>query len=74
MSSAKKSDSTVRLEEEKLAHALISRGLLSAEDVQALPPAAKGATGSEAFLARLVAAGLLTANQAIDSVVTTCSL
>jgi serine/threonine-protein kinase len=53
-----------RLDEERLAHALISRGLLTREEVQSCPASPQGQLGAEALLARLVAAGLLTANQA----------
>ena len=52
------------LDEERLAHALISRGLVTREEVQQCPPAADGETGPEALLARLVDANLLTASQA----------
>jgi serine/threonine-protein kinase len=50
--------------EDRLAHALISRGLLTREEVQQCRAAADAATGAEALLARLVKAGFLTANQA----------
>src|SRR5262245_54551381 len=49
-------------DEERLAHALISRGLLTREEVQQCPPA--GEVGPEALLARLVEAGFLTPTQA----------
>src|SRR5262245_40750409 len=53
-------------EEERLAHALISRGLVTREEYQQFraAPAPAGAAGPEALLARLVKAGLLTAGQA----------
>jgi serine/threonine-protein kinase len=64
MPEAPRTDSgSVKLAEERLAHALVSRGLLTAEEVQqcrGLP----GAPGPEALLKRLVEAGLLTPGQA----------
>src|SRR5262245_55513228 len=59
-----RSGPTARLDEERLAHALISRGLLSRDDLHNCRPGSGGEAGAEAFLSRLVAAGLLTARQA----------
>ncbi|HVS39436.1 MAG TPA: serine/threonine-protein kinase [Gemmataceae bacterium] len=53
-----------RLEEERLVHALVSRGLTSMEEAQACRAAAGDPTGADALLARLTAAGALTASQA----------
>ncbi len=64
MADAPRSDGTARLDEERLAHALISRGLLTREEVQHCRPGTGGEAGPEAFLSRLVAARLLTDNQA----------
>lgn len=65
MSDKPKSEPSVgKLEEERLAHALISRGLVMREEVLEAK-ASRGTTpGAEALLARLVARGSLTANQA----------
>lgn len=52
------------LEEEKLAHALVSRGLLTREEFQQVRGGDGQAGGPEGILARLVKAGLLTVNQA----------
>lgn len=58
-------EATPRQEEERLAHALISRGLVTREEVQGCKAAAAGAEpGAEALLKRLEAAGFLTAGQA----------
>lgn len=57
------SDGAARVDEERLAHALISRGLLTREEVQNCR-AGSGEAGPNALLARLVSAGCLTANQA----------
>jgi serine/threonine protein kinase len=51
-----------RVDEERLAHALISRGLLTREEVQSCRVGP--AVGPQAFLERMVASGFLTANQA----------
>jgi serine/threonine-protein kinase len=59
-----KSEHKDRGEEERLIHALVSRGLLTREEVQAARPAGGGPAGAEALLARFVQAGLLTAGQA----------
>jgi serine/threonine-protein kinase len=63
MADPPRSEGAARVDEERLAHALISRGLLTREEIQDCKPA-KGESGPEALLARLVAAGSLTANQA----------
>jgi serine/threonine-protein kinase len=64
MPETSKADSAaVKLAEERLAHALVTRGLLTAEEVRqcrSMP----GSPGPEALLKRLVEAGLLTAGQA----------
>jgi serine/threonine-protein kinase len=59
-----KPDAKDRGDEERLAHALISRGLLTREEVQGcrLPPG--GPSGPDALLAQFVKAGLLTVGQA----------
>jgi serine/threonine-protein kinase len=59
-----KSEAKERAEEERLVHALISRGLLTREEAQACPAAAASPPGVEGLLARLVHAGLLTTGQA----------
>ena len=59
-----KSETKDRGDDERLVHALISRGLLTREEVQAALPPAGSPAGSEPLLARLVQAGLLTAGQA----------
>ena len=64
MADPPRSDGTARLDEERLAHALISRGLLTRDELQKCRPGSGEPAGAEAFLARLAAAGLLTANQA----------
>jgi eukaryotic-like serine/threonine-protein kinase len=53
-----------KLEEERLAHALVSRGLLSKEEVDECRAAAGANLGAEPFLQRIVSMGFLTANQA----------
>jgi serine/threonine protein kinase len=63
MAEPTRSDGTARVDEERLAHALISRGLLTREEVQNCR-AGSGEVGPQALLSRLVAAGFLTANQA----------
>jgi eukaryotic-like serine/threonine-protein kinase len=60
---AKPEAPATRQDEERLAHALISRGLVTREEVQECRAGAAG-VGPEALLARLVSAGLLTTNQA----------
>jgi serine/threonine protein kinase len=64
MADAPRSDGTARVDEERLAHALISRGLLTREEAQHCRLGDGGDAGPEALLARLVAAGFLTNNQA----------
>src|SRR5215472_3975751 len=56
------SGSTARNEDERLAHALISRGLISREEVNQCR--GDHPLGAEGLLARLVECGSLTANQA----------
>jgi serine/threonine-protein kinase len=51
------------MDEERLAHALISRGLLTRDEVHS-SRARDGQAGPQALLSRLVAAGYLTAHQA----------
>src|SRR5262249_44055643 len=53
-----------RADEERLAHALVSRGLVTPEELRGCSPAPGAPEGPEALLGRLVAAGLLTAGQA----------
>ena len=57
---------TARLDEERLAHALVSRGLITREEAQQCRAADKAPRkpGPEGLLARLVEAGLLTDGQA----------
>ncbi len=65
MAEKSKSEPAVgKMEEERLVHALISRGLISKEEAQQCRPGPGQAKGSEALLALLVEAGCLTANQA----------
>jgi serine/threonine-protein kinase len=64
MADPPRSEGAARVDEERLAHALISRGLLTREEIQDCRSASGGQAGPEALLARLVAAGFLTANQA----------
>jgi eukaryotic-like serine/threonine-protein kinase len=60
-----KADASARqAEEERLAHALVSRGLVTREEIQPCRSAEDNQAGPDAFLARLVKAGFLTANQA----------
>src|SRR5947209_14869342 len=56
----KSEEVSARLDEERLAHALVSRGLVTREEVQTC----RSGAGGEALLKRLVDAGLLTAGQA----------
>ncbi|HTU93069.1 MAG TPA: serine/threonine-protein kinase [Gemmataceae bacterium] len=63
MTDAARSEGTARADEERLAHALISRGLLTRDEFQSCRPGA-GDAGPQALLTRLVAAGFLTAHQA----------
>jgi serine/threonine-protein kinase len=62
--SAKPDAPAVNVDEERLAHALISRGLLTREEFQQCRSAAGGAVGGDALLGRLVKGGFLTVNQA----------
>jgi eukaryotic-like serine/threonine-protein kinase len=62
-SSAKPDLASVHLDEERLAHALISRGLVSKEEMQACRSAGDP-VGLEGLLKNLVKAGSLTQNQA----------
>ncbi len=63
MADPPRSDGTARVDEERLAHALISRGLLTRDEVHHCR-AGGGEAGPQALLSRLVSAGYLTANQA----------
>ncbi len=51
MADPPRSEGTARMDEERLAHALISRDLLTREEVQDCKPA-KGESGPEALLER----------------------
>src|ERR1700677_4032114 len=55
---------SVAVEGDRIAAALIGRGLVSREEVQQCRETAEGETGGQAFLDRLVEAGYLTAGQA----------
>jgi serine/threonine protein kinase len=56
---------SINMEEERLGHALINRGLLTREEFQQCRSAGSAAApGAEALLTRLVKAGFLTGNQA----------
>lgn len=59
-----RSDSKARLDEERLAHALISRGLLTRDEVQHCRAGRDGEHGVQPLLDRLVAGGFLTTHQA----------
>ena len=61
---AKTDVSATYADEERLAHALISRGLVTREEVQPCRASAGTAAGPEPLLARLVKAGSLTQHQA----------
>jgi eukaryotic-like serine/threonine-protein kinase len=61
---AKPDPAALFAEEERLAHALISRGLVTRDEVQPCRSPADAAEGAEALLKRLVKAGCLTLNQA----------
>jgi serine/threonine-protein kinase len=61
---AAKPDSAVNLDEERLAHALVSRGLLTTEEVARCKAGPDDKGGAEALLRRLIASGFLTVNQA----------
>ncbi len=62
MAEPSRSEASARVDEERLAHALISRGLLTREEVQSCRAGSE--SGPEALLARLVASGGLTPHQA----------
>jgi serine/threonine-protein kinase len=53
-----------RVDEDRLLHALVSRGLVTRDEAQGYLAEQGADAGAEAFLRRLVAAGLLTAGQA----------
>lgn len=55
---------SVGADEERLAHALVSRGLLTREEVQQCRPLTEAEAGTRLLLSRLVRAGFLTSNQA----------
>jgi serine/threonine-protein kinase len=61
---AKADAASTYADEERLAHALISRGLVAREEVQPCRSSSGGTPGPEALLVRLVKAGCLTPNQA----------
>ncbi len=61
MATSKTDPAASAAEEERLGHALVSRGLVTAEELQQCRP---GSGGAEGLLTRLVHAGLLTAGQA----------
>ncbi len=54
-----------RLDEERLAHALISRGLLTRDEARSCRGSSAGGVGPVALLARLTLAGVLTEGQAL---------
>jgi serine/threonine-protein kinase len=54
----------VDADEERLAHALVSRGLLTREEVQQCRPLTPAEAGTRLLLSRLVRSGFLTSNQA----------
>ena len=58
----KLTNSDARLDEEKLANGLVSRGLMTNEEVKKHPP--DGTMGAEGYLKKLTAIGLLTKAQA----------
>jgi serine/threonine protein kinase len=60
---AKHEVNPVLLDEERMAHALVSRGLVTRDEVLKCRTSAGMASGPEALLARLVQAGFLTPNQ-----------
>ncbi|HJT78093.1 MAG TPA: serine/threonine-protein kinase [Gemmataceae bacterium] len=53
-----------KLEEERLAHALVTRGLVTREEVQGCRPGPGEAAGAERLLGRLVKGGFLSPSQA----------
>jgi serine/threonine-protein kinase len=64
MAAKPETGSSANLDEDKLAHALVSRGLLTREEVQQCRRGSSAESGAEALLARLVQGGFLTSNQA----------
>jgi serine/threonine protein kinase len=65
MSTESKPDAAAqKTDEDRLAHALVSRGLVTREEIGQCRPAAGADAGPGALLTRLVDAGLLTPNQA----------
>jgi serine/threonine-protein kinase len=64
MATPSKPEAAPDSEEERLAHALIGRGLLTLEEYQQCLAAGEAAAGTDAFLVRLVKAGMLTKAQA----------
>ena len=64
MTKVRSEGNSLNADEERLAHALISRGLLTREEVQQSRPANAAEVGPEALLTRCVRAGFLTPNQA----------
>ena len=62
MAERPRGEGAARADEERLAHALISRGLFTREEYRACPPGPAGA-GADGLLDRLKAAGLLTGGQ-----------
>jgi eukaryotic-like serine/threonine-protein kinase len=61
---AESSRSDPRLDEERLLHALVSRGLTTAQEAKACRAGPNGEAGPEPLLARMTAAGALTDSQA----------
>jgi serine/threonine-protein kinase len=61
---AKPDPSLPAADEDRLAHALVSRGLLTREEVDSGRSSGQSGVGPKALLARLVQVGLLTAHQA----------
>jgi len=64
MATRSKSESAQQVDEERLAHALVSRGLVSRDEMHQVHMAEEPAGGPEALLDRLVEAGYLTSSQA----------
>jgi serine/threonine-protein kinase len=64
MATPSKTETAPSAEEERLANALIGRGLLTREEYQQCRSTAEAAAGTDALLKRLVKAGLLTLAQA----------
>src|SRR5262249_37362477 len=63
MAAKPKTEAAQHLDEERLAHALVSRGLVSREEMHQVRAAAGNLAGLEELLERLVEAGFLTASQ-----------